>query len=118
MVWCKLSRKKHKNWEGDAVLIVKGRSVVLKVGQRCYCQNYHVITTDEEIVVTFKSKEFKPACILMYQLLLNCPHDHLQNMEGKEIGRGMGYRLKDLSSLEEGSTLPVGGKEVEVSAFS
>lgn len=31
VVWCKLSRKKHKNWEGDAVLIVKGRSVTLKV---------------------------------------------------------------------------------------
>ncbi|KAB7501916.1 DNA repair and recombination protein RAD54B [Armadillidium nasatum] len=26
VVWCKLSKKKHKNWEGDAVLIVKGRS--------------------------------------------------------------------------------------------
>ncbi|KAL7638857.1 UNVERIFIED_CONTAM: hypothetical protein RMT77_010391 [Armadillidium vulgare] len=30
VVWCKLSKKKHKNWEGDAVLIVKGRSVILK----------------------------------------------------------------------------------------
>lgn len=39
-------------------------------------------------------------------------------MEGKEIGRGMGYKLNDLSSLEEGSTLPVGGKEVEVSDIS
>ena len=39
----------------------------------------------------------------------------LQDMEGKEIGRGSGYKLKDLGSLEEGSTLPVGGKEVEVS---
>lgn len=66
VVWCKLSRKKHKNWEGDAVLIVKGRSVVLK------------------------------------------------DMEAKEIGRGMGYKLKDLNSLEEGSTLPVGGKEIEI----
>lgn len=36
-------------------------------------------------------------------------------MEGKEIGRGSGYKLKDLGSLVEGSTLPVGGKEVEVS---
>ncbi|KAG0717923.1 DNA repair and recombination protein RAD54B [Chionoecetes opilio] len=70
VVWCKLSRKKHKNWEGDAVLIIKGRSVTLK------------------------------------------------DMEGKEIGRGSGYKLKDLGSLEEGSTLPVGGKEVEASCWS
>lgn len=66
VVWCKLSRKKHKNWEGDAVLIVKNRSVILK------------------------------------------------DIEGKEIGRGSGYMLKDLSSLENGSTLPVGSKEVEI----
>ncbi|XP_042224225.1 DNA repair and recombination protein RAD54B-like isoform X2 [Homarus americanus] len=67
VVWCKFSRKKHKNWEGDAVLIVKSRSVILK------------------------------------------------DTEGKEIGRRTGYKLKDLSSLEEGSTLLVGGgKEVEI----
>lgn len=47
VVWCKLSRKKHKNWEGDAVLIVKGRSVVLKVWQRCHSQNYQLKNTNE-----------------------------------------------------------------------
>ncbi|XP_076053283.1 DNA repair and recombination protein RAD54B-like isoform X2 [Oratosquilla oratoria] len=65
-VWCKLSKKKHKNWEGDAVLIVKTRSVILK------------------------------------------------DMDGKDIGKGTGYKLKDLSSLEDGNTLIVGGKEVEI----
>ncbi|ROT81158.1 DNA repair and recombination protein RAD54B [Penaeus vannamei] len=65
VVWCKLSRKKHKNWEGDAVLIVKGRSVILK------------------------------------------------DTEGKEIGRASGYKLADLGTLEEGNTLPIGGKEIE-----
>lgn len=30
VLWCKLSAKKHKKWEGDAVLIVKGRSAQLK----------------------------------------------------------------------------------------
>ncbi|XP_042146804.1 DNA repair and recombination protein RAD54B isoform X2 [Ixodes scapularis] len=30
VLWCKLSSKKHKKWEGDAVLIVKGRSAQLK----------------------------------------------------------------------------------------
>ncbi|XP_033615990.1 DNA repair and recombination protein RAD54B isoform X3 [Fukomys damarensis] len=30
VVWCKASKKKHKKWEGDAVLIVKGRSFILK----------------------------------------------------------------------------------------
>lgn len=30
VVWCKASKKKHKRWEGDAVLVVRGRSVVLK----------------------------------------------------------------------------------------
>ncbi|XP_028624664.1 DNA repair and recombination protein RAD54B [Grammomys surdaster] len=30
VVWCKASKKKHKKWEGDAILIVKGRSFTLK----------------------------------------------------------------------------------------
>lgn len=30
VVWCKASKKKHKKWEGDAVLIVKGKSFTLK----------------------------------------------------------------------------------------
>ncbi|XP_074640679.1 DNA repair and recombination protein RAD54B-like [Tubulanus polymorphus] len=30
VMWCKLSRKKHKKWEGDAVLIARGRSVILQ----------------------------------------------------------------------------------------
>ncbi|RXG54663.1 DNA repair and recombination protein RAD54B [Armadillidium vulgare] len=57
VVWCKLSKKKHKNWEGDAVLI---------------------------------------------------------DMEGKEIGRTSSIKLKDLESLVEGNTLPIGAKEVEI----
>ncbi|CAL4062193.1 unnamed protein product, partial [Meganyctiphanes norvegica] len=66
VVWCKRSSKKHKNWEGDAILVVKGRSVTIK------------------------------------------------DMEGKNIGQSSGFKLKDLESLEEGNTLPVGGKEVEI----
>ncbi|XP_066434739.1 DNA repair and recombination protein RAD54B-like isoform X2 [Eleutherodactylus coqui] len=66
VVWCKASKKKHKKWEGDAVLIAKGRSVTLK------------------------------------------------DMEGKDIGKGSGYKLKDLEGLEEGHTLMIGGKEIEV----
>ncbi|XP_075271963.1 DNA repair and recombination protein RAD54B isoform X3 [Opisthocomus hoazin] len=66
VVWCKASKKKHKKWEGDAVLITKGKSVILK------------------------------------------------DMEGKDIGRGTGYKSKELDSLEEGQTLMVGGKEIEV----
>lgn len=30
VVWCKASKKKHKKWEGDAVLIVNGKSLTLK----------------------------------------------------------------------------------------
>lgn len=30
VLWCKASKKKHKKWEGDAVLIVKGKSFTLK----------------------------------------------------------------------------------------
>lgn len=30
VVWCKASKKKHKKWEGDAVLIVSGKSLTLK----------------------------------------------------------------------------------------
>ncbi|NXI50567.1 RA54B protein, partial [Chloroceryle aenea] len=66
VVWCKASKKKHKKWEGDAVLITKGKSVILK------------------------------------------------DMEGKDIGRGTGYKSKELDSLGEGQTLMVGGKEIEV----
>ncbi|NXP49424.1 RA54B protein, partial [Heliornis fulica] len=66
VVWCKASKKKHKKWEGDAVLITKGKSVILK------------------------------------------------DMEGKDIGRGTGYKSKELDCLDEGQTLMVGGKEIEV----
>ncbi|KAH0617560.1 hypothetical protein JD844_015948 [Phrynosoma platyrhinos] len=66
VVWCKASKKKHKKWEGDAVLIVKGKSVTLK------------------------------------------------DLEGKDIGRGSGYKVKDLEDLDEGQTLMIGGKEIEV----
>ena len=31
MFWCKASAKKHKNWEEEAILIVKARGVTLKV---------------------------------------------------------------------------------------
>uniref|UniRef100_A0A3B5A9B9 DNA repair and recombination protein RAD54B-like n=1 Tax=Stegastes partitus TaxID=144197 RepID=A0A3B5A9B9_9TELE len=66
VVWCKASKKKHKRWEGDAVLITRGRSVTLK------------------------------------------------DMEGKDIGKGSGYKVSQLASLSEGETLMIGGKEVEV----
>ncbi|XP_026857007.2 DNA repair and recombination protein RAD54B isoform X1 [Electrophorus electricus] len=66
VVWCKASSRKHKRWEGDAVLVARGRSVVLK------------------------------------------------DMEGRDIGRGSGYKASELESLDEGQTLMVGGKQVEV----
>lgn len=31
VVWCKISAKKHKDWKEDAIMIVKQRSVTLKV---------------------------------------------------------------------------------------
>ncbi|XP_047455730.1 DNA repair and recombination protein RAD54B [Mugil cephalus] len=66
VVWCKASKKKHKRWEGDAVLITRGRTVTLK------------------------------------------------DMEGKDIGKGSGYKVSELASLSEGETLMIGGKQVEV----
>ncbi|KAM3614108.1 uncharacterized protein V6R79_010340 [Siganus canaliculatus] len=66
VMWCKASKKKHKRWEGDAVLITRGRSATLK------------------------------------------------DMEGKDIGKGSGYKVSVLASLSEGETLMIGGKEVEV----
>ncbi|EHB16386.1 DNA repair and recombination protein RAD54B, partial [Heterocephalus glaber] len=66
VVWCKASKKKHKKWEGDAILIVKGRSFILK------------------------------------------------DLEGKDIGKGIGYKFKELEKIEEGQTLMIGGKEVEI----
>ncbi|XP_048881029.1 DNA repair and recombination protein RAD54B isoform X1 [Brienomyrus brachyistius] len=68
VMWCKASKKKHKRWEGDAVLVAHGRTVLLK------------------------------------------------DMEGKDIGRGSGYKCSELETLMEGQTLMVGGKEVEVMA--
>ena len=38
----------------------------------------------------------------------------LLNTEGKEIGKAGGYKVTELSSLKEGETLLVGGKEIEV----
>lgn len=66
VVWCKVSTKKHKKWEGDGLLITRGKSVVLK------------------------------------------------DMEGKEIAKGSGYKTSDLTELDDGSTLIVCGKEIEV----
>ncbi|KAK2844547.1 hypothetical protein Q5P01_011206 [Channa striata] len=66
VMWCKASKKKHKRWEGDAVLVTRGRTATLK------------------------------------------------DMEGKDIGKGSGYKVSELSSLSEGQTLIIGGKEVEV----
>ncbi|XP_069847179.1 DNA repair and recombination protein RAD54B isoform X2 [Dipodomys merriami] len=66
VVWCKASKKKHKKWEGDAILVVKGRSFSLK------------------------------------------------DLEGKDIGRGIGYKFRELENIEEGQTLTIGGKEIEI----
>lgn len=66
VMWCKASKKKHKRWEGDAVLVTRGRTVTLK------------------------------------------------DMEGKDIGKGSGYKVSELASLCDGQTLMIGGKEVEV----
>ncbi|XP_069777982.1 DNA repair and recombination protein RAD54B isoform X3 [Narcine bancroftii] len=66
VLWCKASKKKHKKWEGDAVLIIRSTSVLLK------------------------------------------------DIEGKDIGKGTGYKLKELASLSEGQTLIIGGKEIEI----
>lgn len=30
VMWCKASKKKHKRWEGDAVLVIRGRTATLK----------------------------------------------------------------------------------------
>jgi len=66
VVWGKMSKKKHKKWEGDGILVTKGRTASLK------------------------------------------------DLEGKEIARSSGYKSTELESLQEGSTLCIGGKEIEV----
>ncbi|XP_056299659.1 DNA repair and recombination protein RAD54B isoform X2 [Pseudoliparis swirei] len=66
VMWCKASKKKHKRWEGDAVMVTRGRTATLK------------------------------------------------DMEGKDIGKGSGYKVSELASLSEGESLMIGGKEVEV----
>ncbi|XP_053182947.1 DNA repair and recombination protein RAD54B [Scomber japonicus] len=66
VMWCKASKKKHKRWEGDAILVTRGRTATLK------------------------------------------------DMEGKDIGKGSGYKVSELASLSEGESLMIGGKEIEV----
>lgn len=66
VVWCKFSKKKHKKWEGDAVLATHGRKATL------------------------------------------------YDMEGKEIGKGSGYKESLLNSLEGDQTLSFAGKEILV----
>ncbi|XP_055936939.1 DNA repair and recombination protein RAD54B-like isoform X2 [Argiope bruennichi] len=66
VLWCKRSAKKHKIWEGDGTLIIRGRSAVLK------------------------------------------------DSEGKIIDRGIGYKIKEIESLEDGSKFFIGGKECEI----
>uniref|UniRef100_A0A674EN79 RAD54 homolog B n=1 Tax=Salmo trutta TaxID=8032 RepID=A0A674EN79_SALTR len=65
-MWCKASGRKHKSWQGDAVLVTRGRTATLK------------------------------------------------DMEGKDIGKGSGYKVSELASLGEGETLMIGAKQVEV----
>eukprot|EP00118_Oscarella_pearsei_P020797 m.229524 g.229524 ORF g.229524 m.229524 type:complete len:249 (+) comp40045_c0_seq32:391-1137(+) len=38
----------------------------------------------------------------------------LKDMEGKDIAKSSGYKSSDIASMEEGSTLAIGGKEIEV----
>ncbi|XP_055760585.1 DNA repair and recombination protein RAD54B isoform X2 [Salvelinus fontinalis] len=66
VMWCKASGRKHKRWQGDAVLVTRGRTATLK------------------------------------------------DMEGKDIGKGSGYKVSELASLGEGETLMIGAKQVEV----
>ncbi|PIK38731.1 putative DNA repair and recombination protein RAD54B [Apostichopus japonicus] len=66
VMWCKRSKKKHKKWEGDAVMIARGKSV------------------------------------------------SLLDMDGKEIGKGSGYKVSEIQNMEEGQSLFIGGKEIEV----
>ncbi|XP_078362706.1 DNA repair and recombination protein RAD54B-like isoform X2 [Oculina patagonica] len=66
VVWGKMSKKKHKKWEGDGILITKGRTASLK------------------------------------------------DLEGKEIAKSTGYKSSELEALQEGNTLCIGGKEIEV----
>lgn len=69
-VWCKQSARKHKKWEGDALLIVKAA---------------------ERLAI-----------------LLD------KDNNGKEICRGSSLPISKLSSIENGSVISFGGKEIEI----
>ncbi|CAG0885841.1 unnamed protein product [Cyprideis torosa] len=69
VLWCKASKKKHKNWEGDAFLTVEGRSAFLKdmsgkeIGR---CIGYKVaqlaeLTEGSRLLVGGKEVEHGPA---------------------------------------------------------
>lgn len=59
VMWCKLSKKKHKKWEGDAVLVTQGRNATLydiegKVigkGTGYKCTELEVLKEDESLTI-------------------------------------------------------------------
>ena len=69
-VWCKQSTRKHKKWEGDALLVIKA---------------------NERLAI-----------------LRDADND------GKEIGRGSSLPLSKLASVENGSVISFGGKDIEI----
>ena len=69
-VWCKQSTRKHKKWEGDALLVIK--------------------------------------TALRLAILQDADSD------GKEICRGSRLEISKLSSIENGSVLSFGGKDIEI----
>eukprot|EP00794_Sanderia_malayensis_P014349 gene14349-15845_t len=56
VVWCKASKKKHKKWDGDGILIVSGRQVLLKDIDGKEYDHINYVFNDSCDVIMFMSK--------------------------------------------------------------
>ncbi|XP_052818560.1 DNA repair and recombination protein RAD54B-like isoform X1 [Mya arenaria] len=70
VVWCKRSNKKHKKWEGDAILVTSGRSVTLydtegkEIGKSSGYKSTELATLKEDETLPIGGKEIQVMSIL------------------------------------------------------
>ncbi|KAH3862890.1 hypothetical protein DPMN_025865, partial [Dreissena polymorpha] len=70
VVWCKRSNKKHKKWEGDAVLVTSGRSVTLfdtdgkEIGKSSGFKSAELSSLKEDETLPIGGKEIQVMSVL------------------------------------------------------
>ncbi|XP_060068607.1 DNA repair and recombination protein RAD54B-like [Ylistrum balloti] len=73
VMWCKRSNKKHKKWEGDAILITKGRSVTLldmdgkEIGKSSGYKSTELETLKDDETLVVGGKEIQVMSVMTQQ---------------------------------------------------